>query len=126
MFRNLLVALDGSDHAQRALDEAVDLARSSGGSLTLATVVPELSGWVYRGGGLAPPVNFASLQDELEREYRGLLDQAMAKVPDDLPSSSVLLEGRPAEALVRQVRSEGYDLVVMGSRGRGELRSMLL
>jgi nucleotide-binding universal stress UspA family protein len=127
MFRNILVAFDGSPHADRALAEAVDLARSSGGRLTLATVVPELSSWVMgAAGGMAPPPDLPQLRDAVHGEYQRILNEAAASVPDDVTSDAVLLEGRPSNALSQQVRSGKHDLVVMGSRGRGELRSMLL
>ena len=127
MFRNVLVAVDGSAHAQRALDEAIDLTRSSGGRLTVATVVPELTNWVMgAAGGMAPPPDLQQLREATAGEYRRILNQAAASVPDDVAMSSVLLEGRPSEALGRQIRDGGHDLVVMGSRGpgRGEFRSL--
>jgi nucleotide-binding universal stress UspA family protein len=127
MFRNILVATDGSAHAERALEEAIDLARATGGSLTLVTVVPELSAWIIVGPfGVPPPVDLVRLHEELVTHYRQMLEAEAARVPEDVRSMSLLLEGRPAEAIVMQTRAGGHDLVVMGSRGRGELGSLLL
>jgi nucleotide-binding universal stress UspA family protein len=125
VFRDVLVAVDGSPHSERALAEAIDIARQNDGSVTLVTVVPELTTWAL-GGGFTPTVDYQSLRDDLDREYRQMLDDAKAKVPPEVRSNAVLLEGRPGRAIVDQVRSGGHDLVAMGSRGRGELRSMVL
>jgi nucleotide-binding universal stress UspA family protein len=125
VYRNILVAVDGSAHAERALADAIELARSGGASLTVVTVVPELSAWIT-GGPMGPPPNLGPIGEELERDYRLRLEEAAGRVPDDVPHSARLLEGRPAEAILRQVREGGHDLVVVGSRGRGELRSMVL
>ncbi|MGZ4203160.1 MAG: universal stress protein, partial [Thermoleophilaceae bacterium] len=43
-----------------------------------------------------------------------------------LPVTKVLAHGRPAERILEQIKQGGHDLVVMGSRGRGEMRSLLL
>jgi nucleotide-binding universal stress UspA family protein len=137
VFRNVLVAVDGSAHAQRALEEAIDLVRLGGGSLTLVTVVPKLSAW-FQGpvAGLPPaadsaaagplPSDLARVRDGLVRDYRQLSEHAQSMVPDDVPSSALVLDGRPADAIISQVRAGGHDLVAMGSRGRGKLRSALL
>ncbi len=127
VFRNVLVAVDGSAHAQRALEEAIDLTRSSGGRLTVASVVPELTAWVMgAAGGMAPPPDLQQLRHAVADEYRRILDKAAASVPDDVAMSSVLLEGRPSQALRRQIRDGSHDLVVMGSRGRSDVRSLVL
>jgi nucleotide-binding universal stress UspA family protein len=137
MFTDILVAVDGSPHAERALEEAVDLARLGDGSLTLVTVAPELSGWFpVPGAGLPPPVNptagaplpadLEQLRQDLVQAHRHILEQAKTMVPAGVRSTAVVLDGRPGEAIVRQVRAGKHDLVVMGSRGRGELGSMVL
>lgn len=125
MFRNLLVAVDGSEHAERALAEAADFAKDAGASLTVVTVVPELSSWAL-AGPFAAPLNFDAVHKDLESAYREMLDEALAKVPEELHAQSVVLEGRPAQAIVEQVRSGGHDLVVIGSRGRNGVASALL
>jgi nucleotide-binding universal stress UspA family protein len=126
MFRNVLVAIDGSPHAERALAEAIDLVGSNGGSLTLVAVAPGLSPWMLGPGGMAPPENLGALQEAIAREFQGLLDEAAATIPDEIAAETVLLEGPPAKAIVSQARKGGHDLVAMGSRGRGEITSMVL
>ena len=59
MFKDILVAVDGSKHAERALSEAIDLAGQSGGTLTVATVIPELS--VAAVGGGSPRFDYPEL-----------------------------------------------------------------
>jgi nucleotide-binding universal stress UspA family protein len=136
VFRDILVAVDGSAHAGRALEEAIELARSTGASLTLVTVAPELSEWFLEGAGLPPPVNpaagvslprdVAQRREQLTREYHEILDRAQTRVPEGVKASTVLLEGRVGEAIIERTRAAGHDLIAMGSRGRGELRSMVL
>lgn len=125
MFRHILVAVDGSEHAQRALDEAVDIARSAGGSVRLVAVVPPISSLVL-GGPVTPPVDVSVLQEDLRRDYDAMLKAAIDRLPGDVRSSSALLSGRPAAAIVDEVTTSDCDLVAMGSRGRGGIRSALL
>jgi nucleotide-binding universal stress UspA family protein len=125
VFRNLLVAVDGSEHAERALGEAVDLAKDTGAALTLVAVVPELSSWAL-AGPFAAPLDFGAINKDLVAAYQEMLDAARAEVPAELNAQALLLEGRPGKALLEQVRSGGHDLVVMGSRGRGGVTSMVL
>lgn len=123
MFHRILAAIDGSVHAERALAEAADLAQRNNATLTVITIVPDPSAWLLGSPGY---IDFAALAEESEREHQRLLDDATGSLPQDLSVTKLLVHGRPADRIVEQVRSGRHDLVVMGSRGRGDIRSLVL
>ena len=125
MFRDLLVAFDGSSHAQRALAEARDLAQATAGRLTVMTVVPEPSTWAL-SSGYGAAVNLDEFLAEIEREYQTMLDSALDTMADDVPVKKILTRGPAGPSIVAEASANDHDLIVMGSRGRGELRSLLL
>jgi nucleotide-binding universal stress UspA family protein len=118
VFRSILVAWDGSEHAKRALAEAVDLARTQDGRLTLLTVAAPLHAWP----GYVPPVSEADLISGAEK----ILAQGEALVPEGIPVSGRTAAGDPGLELVKRAAAADHDLIVMGSRGRGALRSAFL
>ncbi len=123
MFQNILVAIDGSADADRALTQAIDLAESEHARLTLfsAVVTPPAAAYFGGGGGLA-----ATIARDADTETEKILREAVERVPDRV-SVSTVLSGEPVRlALIHQITSGHHDLVVMGSRGRGALRSVLL
>lgn len=128
MFNRILVAIDGSEHAERALLEAADLAKLAKAQLTVMTVVPDPSPWLLGGGwgGYTPPVTLDELTREAEGQYRSMLAAAVDDLPQGLPVETVLVHGAPTTAILHQIDSGGHDLVVLGSRGRGEVKSLLL
>jgi nucleotide-binding universal stress UspA family protein len=118
--RSILVPLDGSPHASAALDRAIALAESSGARLTLLHVIepPQLPpvGGFYVAGLMTP---------ESEDEAEALLDRAADRVPDGIRIATIVRRGDAAEEILRRVDAACHDLVVMGSRGHGALRSLL-
>ena len=128
MFKRILATVDGSDDSRRALAEAADLARATGGSLTVMTVVPDVSMWMYGGGygGMVPPVAVSDVNAQNGVEYERMLDEVVGAVGDGLEIEKVTREGSPAHTILAQADEGGHDLIVMGSRGRGELRSLML
>lgn len=126
MFHRILVAIDGSPHGTRALATAVELAEQNRARLTIITCVPDPSTWLLAGGAYGGAIDQAALIEETEREYRNLLDQAVSSVPQDVSVTSRLLHGRPSDRILGELREGGHDLLVMGSRGRGNVRSLVL
>ncbi len=123
MFRNILVAIDGSPDSDRALTQAIDLADSEHSRLTLfsAVVTPPAGAYIGAGGAVA-----AELARDAETETETILRAAAKMVPDRVSLSTVLSSEPVRHALIHQIKTGAHDLVVMGSRGRGAVRSVLL
>jgi len=122
MFHNILVAVDGSPHSDRALTHAIDLAQTEQGRLTLMTAIAELPTTTYLTAGAV----VANLIEGARAEGEAILRRAVARVPHDVPVTTVLTAQPIRIAMMRQIKDGHYDLVVMGSRGRGAVRSTLL
>lgn len=125
MFSKILVAVDGSPFAERALRSAVDLAKRYSARLVVVHVVLRRFYAVTpsEAGVLATTV-FAK---EMEAEGREIL----RKVEEYLKGERVgyeckLLEGVPADEIVKAAEAEKVDLIVLGSRGLTEVRAFLL
>jgi nucleotide-binding universal stress UspA family protein len=122
MFHNILVAVDGSPDADAALAQAIDLAESEHTRLTVMTAPPHISG----PGCLVPGAPVGELIAGAHAQAEAVLRDARDKIPDDLPVTTMLAEQPVRTALIRQITDGQHDLVVMGSRGRGAVRSTLL
>lgn len=123
MFRSILVAVDGSAHADAALDQAIDLARCQRSRLTLLCAW-RAQQWYAADAPLI--VDPAALEADLETEARSTVDGAAQRVPPGIEVEARVVCDRASDAILAEVERGGHDLIVMGSRGRGELRSLLL
>jgi nucleotide-binding universal stress UspA family protein len=123
MFRNILVAIDGSPDSDQALTQAIDLAESEHSRLTLfsAVVMPPSTAYVGVSGEVV-----ANLSRDAEAETEAIMRTAAEMVPDQVSLSTVLSSEPVRHALIHQIKTGTHDLVVMGSRGRGAVRSVLL
>jgi nucleotide-binding universal stress UspA family protein len=123
MFRNILVSVDGSPHAQRALGEAVDIARAGHGRLTILTAVGQPPAWA--ASSIATGAAALSALD-LEREAVQIMREAVKHVPDDVPVTTMISRRPIRSALMKAAACGDYDLLVLGSRGRRALTASLL
>lgn len=123
MFQSILVAVDGSPDANAALAQAIDLAEAEHARLTLFAAVATPPVETYWGGDGAVAAEIAT---RAETDAQAVLQAAVDRVPDDLPVTSILSKEPVRPALIHEIRAGRHDLIVMGSRGRGALRSALL
>jgi nucleotide-binding universal stress UspA family protein len=123
MFRNILISVDGSPHAEEALRQAVDIAAAGNGRVTILTAVPKPSNWAMNPAAAAI---VDSLSDQLEHEFTDISRHAVSEIPDSIPVTTIVTHEPIRLALQEQIDSGKYDLLVMGSRGRGALSASLL
>ena len=112
---------DASPESHRALAWSAELARIASARLRVLSVYePTVSASVAVGGGLRT----ASINDVLRRQCEEELARAVSTLDADIDASGTLLDGDPRELLARE--SGELDLLVVGSRGYGPLRAVLL
>jgi nucleotide-binding universal stress UspA family protein len=119
MFNNILVAYDGSSSSRAAAEQALELAKASNANVTVLTVAPSVAPLAGLGG--------VSI-DELGAELRHWADKTAregASIAPELNVHTVTRSGHIGEEVVAEIEAGGYDLVVLGSRGRGRLASEL-
>lgn len=122
MFSNILVALDGSEGSQHALTTAATLCKEQGSQLFLLHVVNEVE-LRFGKGELAVSVN--EINRALHAEGEELLSKATAQV-SDVQVTTKLVTGNPAEQIVSFANENGIDLIVIGSRGLGAVKELVL
>jgi len=123
MFRNILVAIDGSRDAEQALGHAIDLASSLHAKLTIFSAVTSPPSFAYATPGAAA---LGDLGEQAREETEQIVHAAVERVPPDVSVTSVIKQEPAKSALLEQIVAGEHDLVVMGSRGRGAVRSALL
>lgn len=133
MIKKILVAIDGSEHADKALNFALDLAERYSAAITLINVfqAPMFSYPIV--GYLAEPpyypVTWEDFFKEIKASHEKILSKALKRAKElkpDLKISTVLKEGRPADEIVKTAKEENFDLIVMGHRGLGRVKEFFL
>jgi nucleotide-binding universal stress UspA family protein len=127
VYRQLLVPFDGSPTSDKALDEAIRLARLTGARLRLLHVVDELS---YVNGFETATNYINEIVPLMQAAGEKLLALARQKAQaQGVDADSVLVVGGPGricEHVAEQARSAQADLIVVGSHGRRGIGRVLL
>jgi nucleotide-binding universal stress UspA family protein len=118
--KHFIVGTDGSDGARAAIEEALDLAASMNAKVTFVSVLRAADALVrdqlYR----------QQIREELA-DARVALAEALEQAEDaGVQAKCRVLEGHAADALVAFAREQDADVIVVGSRGLGALRGVLV
>lgn len=121
-FRHIVCAIDFSEGARKAVDQAMALARWTGARLAVLHVVTPVTA-APGAPGFAPGNVLWPDAGALTEEIRRFAD--LARMPD-LDVVIDVQEGRAAATIVRYAEDVGADLVVVGSHGRSGLSRLVL
>jgi nucleotide-binding universal stress UspA family protein len=129
MIRKILMPIDGSETAQKALKYAVNLAKQTRSIIILLSVIDKSP---YYGAQTVPPVSTPTpMLENLEDYFRRTADTFVAKAEGlcktkGVASQRLITAGHPVEEIIKAAKSSKVDLIVMGSHGRSALSAALL
>lgn len=155
MFETILAPTDGSDHAIKAADLAAELAKTYGAKLILlhVTLQGEASGQLRRLAEIEhlvevtpveqlPAANVtaglgAALRNQHANKQSQAIFQALGQQILDVAERGAksrhvaeietrLVSGDPTDQIIKAAEGSRADLIVMGSRGLGDLKGLLL
>jgi nucleotide-binding universal stress UspA family protein len=115
------VGFDGSAEAGLALMAAIQLASEAGAKLKLISVAEPPPMVAVRGGA----AGWREQTETIQQAARDALVEARSTVPDDIEVDATLVTGDPVAALTNAAGAPG-TLLVVGSRGYGPLRRLLM
>ena len=124
MFKNIVVAVDGSDHAEQAVNIACDIARRYDASVHLVHS-PQLDTVALAVG--AGAYSLKPKPEEVQAAGKQVMDRALAEATaNGITAQSVIGNGVPADEVLKCANAVGADLIVAGRRGLGAVSSLVL
>ena len=134
LIKKILVPIDGSEHADKALDYALDLAEKYDASIKILNVVPTplIPGYVSPatvGSTPSLPIWAGTYSKELKENSEKMLYKELKEAKKNNPNlkiSTKLLVGQPADKIVETAKEGNFDIIVMGSRGIGGIKEFFL
>ena len=122
MARSIVVGTDGSEHAERALDEAIGMAERDQGTLHIVTAFPDPAIIRERITSSAKTVS-VNVSEVADSVLARAAESARAK---GVKAETYASELDPAEAILEVANAQDADLIVVGSRGLSGVKRFLL
>jgi nucleotide-binding universal stress UspA family protein len=136
VFHKILVPLDGSEHSDRALVTALQIARNFKSEITLLhvysvtvtpVVIPEPTTLNPTGVPIATSAEVSKMVDAARDAGKKILADGEQKVrAENVPVETSLREGNSPQEIVKAAKEGQFDLIVIGARGIHRLRDLLM
>ncbi len=124
MFGKILVPVDFSEYTEEILEYAMEIARKFGSSLHLVHVIPTMDYFTPYESFITPE-NVEAAQQAIEAEVKKHLEETAGKI-SGISVSRAVLSGAAFVEITQYAESEGIDLIIMGTHGRGGIQHLLL
>ncbi len=122
----ILVPVDGSEHCKKALDFAMNLVKMYSAEMWLVHVAP-YSTVLLTGIGDAEMGGYSNVDDLLEKSGQDILKNCLDEAKNQGVQAKIkLLRGHPGSKIVQYAKNEGFNLIVLGSRGLSGASRFLL
>lgn len=116
-FKKILVPLDGSKNSFRGLETAIALARNFDATITSVFSISLPSNSEFKGIG--------SVEKNLSKQVKKIMEKAKVLCAQNgIVFNSKILHGDPGFNIINLANKGNFDMIVIGSRGRGSLREM--
>ena len=123
-FKNILVPYDGSTHANRAFNKAIEIAKQHNSNLKVVACldIANLGGWYID----------KRINKDIMKKAKSLTEKLFSRLDDTAKKNSISIDSKIIESsnavksLISFEKSKNIDLIVMGSSGRGKYDKVLL
>lgn len=124
MYSNILVAYDGSEISNLALDKAVEIAKLDPANRLHVLHVYRFPDIIIGEAYISVTPN---MNEAIFEEANGVADQAKKKI-EHLPNLTTVdvTEGQPAPNIIKYAEQNQCDLIVIGNRGHSGIRELVL
>ena len=120
----IMMAIDGSDQSVRAAEVGAAIARQSGATLHLVTVVRPPEGW---WGIVGAPPTAETLGNALSDAQRAVIEKTLGSLDlTDIKHATFEEVGDPANQLAASAEAHEADLLVIGQRGAGVVERLVV
>lgn len=119
----IIVGVEGSGGAKAALSWAVSQAKIRGSKIEVVTAYSPT--FIATSSDLNyAPVEVLDLQEQIQNMQKEVVDSVLAEIDYEVDLECKIIKGRPADTLI--TAAEGAEMLIVGSRGRGGFKGLLL
>jgi nucleotide-binding universal stress UspA family protein len=126
MFRTIVVGTDGSETAQKAVDEAIELAKALSASIELVSAYEPVPNQRLREESRVAPDDLQWMVNPREDVDATLRDACETIQQAGVEVTPYAREGDPADAILDVAEERGADLIVVGNKGMTGAKRFLL